>query len=118
MKQEKEIKDFGVKQPGMSVPYGYFADFSSRMNELIDEECSTGKETIQVSFWQKVKPWMYLAAMFVSFVVVFRVLIGPVSDSERMAALQQTEEQALVEDALFASLSDYDVYEYLYAGAE
>lgn len=118
MREEKEILDFGTRKTGMQVPDGYFADFNSRMEGLIDALPVEEKFAPKVSLWTKVKPWMYMAAMFVSFVVVFRVLIGPVTTAERMASAKQAEEQALIEDALFASVSDYDVYEYLYAGAE
>lgn len=113
---EKEIKFFGTEGTGMRVPEGYFADFSKRMEALIDE--MPQEEAPKVSLWMKVKPWMYMAAMFVSFVVVFRVMIGPVSTAERNSFAAQAEEQALVEDAIYASVSDYDVYEYMYAGAE
>ncbi|MEG1586511.1 MAG: hypothetical protein RR346_06515 [Bacteroidales bacterium] len=118
MREEKEIMDFGTRKTGMKVPDGYFPDFNDRMNLLIDQLPQEEVLAPKVSLWTKVKPWMYLAAMFVSFVVVFRVLIGPVSDAERTAQAKQAEEQALVEDAFYASVSDYDVYEYLYAGAE
>lgn len=117
MREEQEIKDFGTKDTGMRVPDGYFADFAGRMDALIDAlpEQPATVEAPKVSLWMKVKPWMYLAAMFVSFVVVFRVFIGPVSTSERIASANQAEEQALVEDAIYASVSDYDLYEYMYA---
>lgn len=119
MREEKEIKDFGTRQPGMRVPEGYFADFANRMDALIDALPEEEKPLApKVTLWMKVKPWMYLAAMFISFVVVFRVFIGPVTTEERLAQAKQAEEQALVEDAIYASVSDYDLYEYLYAGAE
>lgn len=113
---DNEIKFFGEKETGMKVPDGYFADFSNRMETLIDEV--SHEEAPKVSLWTTVKPWIYLAAMFVSFVVVFKVFIGPESAEERSMLAAQAEEQALVEETIYASVSDYDVYEYMYADAE
>lgn len=117
MKENTEIKDFGTHDTGMRVPDGYFADFNCRMEALIDQEDSHGLAP-KISLWSKVKPWMYMAATFVAFVVMFRVLIDPTAKEERSVQMAALEEQAVYEDVLYASVSDYDIYEYLYADGE
>lgn len=116
MKENTEIKDFGTRNTGMKVPEGYFDDFSRRMEVLIDREETHAAPA--VSLWAKVKPWMYMAATFVAFVVMFRILINPTVNEERNAQMAALEEQAVYEDVLYASVSDYDIYEYLFADSE
>lgn len=65
MKEEDELlKKCGTKNPFM-VPEGYFDNFSKElMNKLPEkEQTSTPQETITT--WQRIKPWIYMAAMFV-----------------------------------------------------
>lgn len=51
---------------GLKVPDGYFADFASRMAaELPRREWEDPKpRVVPKSLWQKVRPYVYLAAMF------------------------------------------------------
>lgn len=48
---------------GMTVPEGFFADFAAKMEAALPER---KPKVIDVprTFWQKVRPYVYLAAMF------------------------------------------------------
>ena len=121
--KDEVTKDFGTRQTGMKVPEGYFADFASRMDMLIDaeeEQAGKAEETLapKVSLWTMVKPWVYMAAMFASFAVMFRVLMVNEEASEEQLLAAQTEEQAIVDDMIYGAVSDYDLFEYMYASAE
>lgn len=63
MGKEDKILQRAGRDTGMKVPDGYFEDFVARMmTELPDyPEKPTPQE---LTFWQKVKPYVYMAAMF------------------------------------------------------
>ncbi|MDE7451905.1 MAG: hypothetical protein K2M52_01075 [Paramuribaculum sp.] len=48
---------------GMTVPPGYFADFAKRMEAQIPERVELAPPQVR-TFWQKVRPCAYMAAMF------------------------------------------------------
>lgn len=68
MKTEKEnILDKIGRRDGMTVPDGYFADFLKRMEaELPPNEAAERPAVLDAprSFWQRVRPYVYMAAMF------------------------------------------------------
>jgi hypothetical protein len=55
------------RKDGMTVPDGYFADFQAKMEAMLpfQEDVETAKK-IQAprSFWGRVRPYVYMAAMF------------------------------------------------------
>ncbi len=62
----KDILDKVKHNDGMTVPEGYFEDFASRMiASLPQQEWETAPTGVMPkSFWDKVRPYIYLAAMF------------------------------------------------------
>ena len=75
MKEKQDILDRIGRRSGMTVPEHYFADFSAEMMSRLPEKPveSSGK-VLPRSVWQRVRPYIYLAAMFsgVNDVVVQR----------------------------------------------
>lgn len=62
----KDILTKVNRNDGMAVPDGYFDDFAAKMMASLPEK-EWEKPTPKVmprSFWQKVRPYVYLAAMF------------------------------------------------------
>ncbi|MBD5173479.1 MAG: hypothetical protein HDT08_02435 [Bacteroidales bacterium] len=49
---------------GMTVPAGYFADFAKRMEAQIPERVVVATPPAVRSFWQRIRPYAYMAAMF------------------------------------------------------
>lgn len=70
MKQSTDILDKARRRDGMTVPEGYFADFSRRMAASLPERPelespdSIAVAGAQRTLWQRVRPYVYLAAMF------------------------------------------------------
>lgn len=64
------ILDRVDRQSGMTVPDGYFEQFAARMKESLPEqpwekEAASGTHIMSSqSLWQKVRPYVYMAAMF------------------------------------------------------
>lgn len=69
MKEDNDIlKQIGHRD-GMTVPDGYFADFAARMAAELprtefEESAHPGRIIDQRTLWQKVRPYVYMAAMF------------------------------------------------------
>src|SRR5690554_7683831 len=66
-----KLKEIDKGNP-FTVPENYFAQFNEEiMNRLPEKEYVPPR---QVSLWDKVKPWVYMAAMFVGLYVTINFL--------------------------------------------
>lgn len=67
MKEDKDILAKIGHRDGMTVPEGYFADFAARMADSLEKtpfEESTTSPIKPQTMWQRIRPYVYLAAMF------------------------------------------------------
>ncbi|TGG39391.1 hypothetical protein [Duncaniella freteri] len=64
----KDILEKVNRNDGMTVPDGYFDDFATRMAASLPpmdwEKDTVETRVMSRSIWQKVRPYVYLAAMF------------------------------------------------------
>ena len=62
----KDILTKVNRNDGMTVPDGYFDDFAAKMMASLPEKDweKPAPKVMPRSFWQKVRPYVYLAAMF------------------------------------------------------
>lgn len=61
-----DILSKAARQSGMTVPDGYFADFQKRMEASLPEMPweKQAPKVMPRTFWQKTRPYIYMAAMF------------------------------------------------------
>ena len=64
------------------VPDGYFEDFTEDFMCHLPKK--TASEAKVISFYDRIKPWLFLAAMFVGIIVLFKVF-NKTSDISREA---------------------------------
>lgn len=103
------------KQNPFRVPDHYFEDFT---HELMDKlpELETIPSTLEITLWQRVKPWLYMAAMFCGIMLSVQIFIDK-PDKEEFPITQtdiekiSNEEWVLMMKHTF--INDYDLYEYL-----
>lgn len=111
MKDDRELMSRCGKEAPFKVPEGYFEHFHERlMDSLPDYEEMNASSAAPVSLMTRVKPWLYMAAMFVSTIFVVQALMY-VQDSRFSwdnAAI--TEELYADEADRFMSTSLYDEY--------
>ena len=69
--EERLTKAFG-KNPGWKVPEGYFDSFYKEMGEKLPPY-KMAPESPVLSKWQRVKPYLYLAAMFAGIWMMMKV---------------------------------------------
>lgn len=65
MKNGNDILSKNDRRSGMTVPEGYFDDFAAKMMQQIsDLPDATAETAADKSFWFKIRPYVYMAAMF------------------------------------------------------
>lgn len=129
MKQETkdklpEILERIGHRGGETVPEGYFDDFRRRMKESLPErqweyEGEDGRNSIRRTFWQKVRPYAYLAAMFLGiwcmmnmFDMVRSGQQTTIDDNPTLLAALGNE--TFYNDYIISDVDDYDLYDELY----
>lgn len=81
MKEEdKLIEKFG-RDGGWKVPDGYFDSLSSEIEGKLPEYPATPAR-VNMTLWQKLKPYVYLAAMFAGIWLMMQVFHNVSSNSE------------------------------------
>lgn len=114
-KEDNILKKAGTDNP-FSVPDHYFEDFSRNLMAKLPE-----KEPLPLpeepTLWQRVKPWIYMAAMFCGIMLSVRVFVGEpqkeeiphinVTDAENIP----DEDWEIIIDRIM--MDDYTIYQYL-----
>lgn len=121
MEKKTPILDEIGRKHGMKVPENYFADFAGKMADSLPEREIPLPE--QPTLWLRVKPWIYMAAMFAGiwlmmkmFTGIFSVEKGETPDVEMTASAG---EERLIEDEWIAHyVDDYTAYEMLYTDGD
>lgn len=117
MKEEDNLlKKVGTENP-FRVPEGYFEGFASDlMSRLPEKEKNDVRR--EPTTWEKVRPWLYMAAMFVGAALIIRVASPGDSASEgrqqQMAAEDTDVELEYISTAIDNTMmDDYSLYVYL-----
>lgn len=110
-KNPKLTDETGNKKNPFKVPEGYFENLNQQIMSQLESPAqeSPGK----VGLWEKAKPWMYLAAMFVGVALLFTVFHKKTATTDdHYAKAIQTE----MMDSFFVEEEDIDdLYDYLEA---
>ncbi len=83
MKSEKYIEEKFGRDPGFSVPENYFDILFTEMPEKLPPYPEAPR-AVDMSFWQRIKPYVYMAAMFAGIWLMMNVF-HHVSDSTRLS---------------------------------
>ncbi len=123
-----DILDRVDRRTGMTVPDGYFDSFAARMKESLPEqdwEREAASETHVMparSIWQKIRPYVYMAAMFAGIWLMMNVstLVGtggemPASSSSIPTVAQLIEDENEFTDYAVDNFDRMDIYDDLYA---
>lgn len=117
MNAEDELRKKIGKENPFKVPEGYFADFTSKMMDKLPEKMQV-PENARVSTWTKLKPLLYMAAMFVGAALIIRVASSRYeSSSKNMASTD--EDSVVISDEMIdyavegTRMDDYSLYVYL-----
>lgn len=122
MKNLSDLKKSEGFKKEFKVPENYFEDFSEKMmDQLPDIEPVFENEPI--SFWKRVRPIMYMAAMFLSIMFTIRVFVGEGKKAEQdtlrsyvyaghddIVDLEYTDDVSY-DDYTIANMDDYSLIE-------
>lgn len=118
MKDNQNILDKLNHHDGMTVPEGYFADFARRMEASLPErpELSADAPThVPRSWWERIRPYAYLAAMFAGVWCMLRLftMLSPGTQSfesnPRMA--EAFSDDNFVNEYVIPDLNQWDLYD-------
>lgn len=116
MKEENELlKKYGTKNP-FKVPEGYFENFSKELMIQLPERQAVSAPQAEITTWQRIKPWVYMAAMFCGLMFSVRVVVGPPKQDTPLFTAAETEQisDEYMETILNHSMmDDYTLYQYL-----
>lgn len=131
MKEEQDIiKKCGKENP-FRVPEGYFEEFTrNMMAQLQAKGEAEAEETLsepRITLWQRIKPVLYLAAMFIGMVVCVHVVLGehPQGTSEgnsgtnlaaseyTLNSFEQMSDEDLARLLDYTRMDNYTLYQYL-----
>ena len=93
-KEENILRKVGTQNP-FRVPEHYFEDFTQELMSKLPE-----KEPMQClpepTLWQRVKPWLYMTAMFCGIMLSVRIFVGEPQKNE--FSISQVEAEMLPEE--------------------
>jgi hypothetical protein len=115
MKEEDILMQKVGKHNPFTVPEGYFENLTNQVMRELPEKPVAEYKTKPVTLWDKAKPSVYLAAMFVGAAIIIKVL-GYMHDNDPAVIQAENDEyetemvQNMVESM---QMDDYSLYLYL-----
>jgi hypothetical protein len=122
MKEEDKLfRKIGTDNP-FSVPDGYFEQMTSELMDKLPEKKPVIAEMKEASRWERLKPLLYMAAMFVGAALIINVATFRSGGSTAAGTTAQTEiseaeqeDRYICEMADGAQMDDYSLYLYMTA---
>lgn len=117
MKEEDNLlKKIGTENP-FRVPEGYFEGFTSDLMSRLPEKEKTDIHR-EPTTWERVRPWLYMAAMFIGAALIIRVASSvneKVPEVQQQVAVDDTDtELEYISTAIDNTMmDDYSLYVYL-----
>ena len=118
MKEEdKLLKKIGTENP-FRVPEGYFEGFTSDLMSRLPEKEKTDIHR-EPTTWEKVRPWLYMAAMFIGAALIIRVAspgesVSNGQQQQQIAGDESDIEMEYIRTAIENTMmDDYSLYVYL-----
>ncbi len=110
MNMEKENKIFNQvgNKNSFNVPENYFEDFAKNMEKMIDEQEAIDTH-IQLSMWQKLQPYLYLAAMFIGLYISINLFFKP--SQSKIEEKKQMAELITQQEIILDEIDEFTLYE-------
>lgn len=100
-KKTYNLDNLRGKQP-FSVPKGYMDGLTDRIMNQIPEKRPQAEEPLVISWADRVRPWLYLAAVFAGLGIFFKTIVGimPQTENEEDSLLVQSERPLVSPDEI------------------
>ena len=114
-KEENILRKVGTGNP-FRVPDHYFEHFTQElMNKLPEKEPIPTMP--EITLWQRVKPWIYMTAMFCGIMLSVRIFVDkpnkdefPTISQSMIDSLSDEEWQIIIERSM---IDEYTLYQFL-----
>lgn len=117
MKKEETdlLKRCGTENP-FTVPEGYFKHFTEQLMEKLPER--EIQPTPRLTLWTRVKPWVYMAAMFCGLMLSVRMFVGEKKTQSSATVPEMTDFSEVPDEYIDpivnqTMMDDYTLYQYL-----
>ena len=114
-KKTYNLDNLRGKQP-FSVPKGYMDGLTDRIMYQIPEKRPQAEEPLVISWADRVRPWLYLAAVFAGLGIFFKTIVGvmPQTENAEDSLLVQSERPLVSPDEIEAEQEeDLEYLEYI-----
>lgn len=119
MKEDTELKKKIGKENPFKVPEGYFENIVPEIMKQLPE--AEAQESVEITMWERVKPWVYMVAMFCGLMFGLRVMMvdKPVNKEMNTDNVSMTDSVHGIPDEYIdpildqAMMDDYTLYMYL-----
>lgn len=119
--ENARLRELG-SSAGMKTPDGYFESFAGRMVDLLPERPELESAAMPAenrTLWQKVRPYVYLAAMFAGIWLMLqmfamlsgKVTLEPMEDNAVISTALQSDD--FVNDYIYRELSSHELLDYM-----
>ncbi len=95
MKEEKILEERIGRNPGFTVPEGYFDDLYKKVAASLPDPVEAPKAP-RLTTWQKLKPYVYMAAMFAGIWCMMKVFHTVATNSSSLSLDTPPEAVAVV----------------------
>src|SRR5574344_1664728 len=118
MKEENELLNKVGKENPFKVPDGYFDNFTTQLMDKLPEK-PEAIEVQSVTTWMKMRPYVYMAAMFIGAVLMIKAIHFIQSDKiekaqKETAATEVAQENKYIDETVKNSqLDGYQLYTFL-----
>ena len=114
-KKTYNLDNLRGKQPS-SVPKAYMDGLTDRIMNQIPEKRPQAEEPLVISWADRVRPWLYLAAVFAGLGIFFKTIVGvmPQTENKGDSLLVQSERPLVSPDEIEAEQEeDLEYLEYI-----
>ncbi|MCD8165017.1 MAG: hypothetical protein LUE93_02095, partial [Bacteroides sp.] len=122
MKRKEKIDKICSKGNPFKVPENYFHNLTEEVMAKLPEKKSVPvEEFVKVTLWTRVRPWIYMAAVFAGMLLGFRFMLEHTTDSQPIPVIAVTnyKEDSEWDDEYLEAIidhsmmDDYTLYIYL-----
>ncbi len=116
MDKDKIILSKTKINDGMKVPEGYFDNFATQMFSELPEHKEFVPEEVPQTFWQRVRPYVYMAAMFLGIWCMLKMFTlitttTPQTIESNPIMAEALNNESFVNEYVIGELSQWDIYD-------
>ncbi|WP_303209128.1 hypothetical protein [Bacteroides oleiciplenus] len=118
MKEEDNILKKVGKENVFRVPDGYFENLTSEVMSRLPEKETPVFIKKEPTKWERIKPWLYMTAMFAGAALIIRVASADRTPATDQIAMDDAETEVVSDEYIStvldnSMLDDYSLYVYL-----